>query len=145
MFGHGLNDWWDRIGIYPHNIFLELGCDAGAIAVIAFVMLLLFYAYESLRTRDATKILLSSACILYLVAAQFSGDIYDSRSLFIFGTILLARRGDEFRPPATTSQITPKVTRVTSATAANVGPTWSLHPATRLPPVTVECSPKPDP
>jgi O-antigen ligase len=131
FFGSGLNAWWDRIGIYPHNIFLELGCDAGVIAVFAFVVLLSFYVYESLRTRDPIKIVLSSACLLYLIAAQFSGDIYDSRSLFIFGTILLAGRADAPGPDVEASVVAPTVTRVKHAAAATIGPEWSLHPASR--------------
>tara|TARA_R110002049_G_scaffold27321_2_gene94050 strand:- start:143505 stop:144866 length:1362 start_codon:yes stop_codon:yes gene_type:complete len=131
FFGHGLASWWDRIGTYPHNIFLELGCDAGIVAVVAFTFLMSVYALEGYRCRDQIRIVVSSACLLYFVAAQFSGDIYDSRSLFIFGTILVARRGEESPNRVIRQSSETKVNLAKQATAIEAAPNWSLHPSSR--------------
>jgi len=129
LFGHGLASWWNRMGTYPHNIFLELGCDAGVVAVIAFVFLMLIYAWEGIRCRNQVRVIVTSACVLYFVAAQFSGDIYDSRSLFIFGTILVARRGAERMIPEDTTAAKKTVELAKPVVVMpRPRPSWSLHP-----------------
>ncbi len=87
ILGHGLNEWWTRIGGYPHNIFLELGCDAGMLAVFWMVSFCLLFAYRAVRCRTDSHRTVVCIALFYLIAAQFSGDIFDSRGFFCFGLI----------------------------------------------------------
>ena len=131
-FGHGLADWWDRLGTYPHNIFLELGCDAGVIAVAGFIFLMSLYFWVGVRCKDQTRIVLFGATVLYFVAAQFSGDIYDSRSLFLLGTILVAKGVEKPRQDQDSISTTAKKAElITEVKPLDLQPNWSLHPTSQ--------------
>lgn len=70
-------------GVYPHNIFLEIFTEGGAIGLtLLSLSLLLFFIYvkKYLDSLDAVTI---SSTIMILIATQVSGDLYDSRGLFI--------------------------------------------------------------
>jgi len=79
------------LGVYPHNLFLELWCDGGVVAVGTFVAALAA-AVASLRRRGWPDPLGSAVTAMFLVAAQVSGDLFDSRTLFV-GLVLSAVAG----------------------------------------------------
>ncbi len=90
LLGNGLNSWWDQLGTYPHNIFLEIGCDSGILGVGLFCIWLGFAIFSGLMSKTQTSKTIACVTLFYFMAAQFSGDIYDSRGLFYFGTLLTA-------------------------------------------------------
>lgn len=74
---------------YPHNLFLEVAAEGGAICLL----LLLAFGIAcvlSVHGRTPYARLAIGCAALSLVAAQFSGDIYDSRNVFIFGLMAVA-------------------------------------------------------
>lgn len=89
-FGHGLSDWWRRLETYPHNILLELGCDSGALGVGLFLVLLTLAFVNAWKSKTITAKSIACIALFYFLAAQFSGDIYDSRGLFFFCTFICA-------------------------------------------------------
>ena len=72
-----------RYGVYPHNIFLEV-LSEGGVAGVALLLLVLWRferVYWQNKKPDGAA---TAAFVLILVNTQFSGDLYDSRSLFVF-------------------------------------------------------------
>lgn len=71
-------------GPYPHNFFLEVFSEGGLLGVAALLPL---FAVSLLRAkrlgRRADGAALAAAAFM-LSAAQFSGDLYDTRGLFVF-------------------------------------------------------------
>lgn len=91
VFGHGLGGWRTLTGEnYPHNVFLELACEGGAIAVVLFTVWLGFVVWSFWTRRRTVDPACVAAFILFFVASQFSGDLYDSRAIFMFA--MLANR-----------------------------------------------------
>ena len=75
--------------VYPHNIFLETFCEGGLVGI---VLLLLFIGPAMLavaKRRPGPAPREYGAFIVVLLSAQFSGDLYDSRTVFVFATLLL--------------------------------------------------------
>ncbi|WNG39977.1 O-antigen ligase family protein [Archangium violaceum] len=71
------------LGVYPHNIFLEVFCEGGALglAFLGGVLLtFLLSALQRLRDLDGAT---AGAVVLVLLGSQSSGDLYDSRALFL--------------------------------------------------------------
>lgn len=76
---------------YPHNIFLELACETGLVGVALFVAAVTsIFALQWKARRDPSRDLLA-LWVLYLVAAQFSGDLFDSRAVFVLPVLLRER------------------------------------------------------
>ena len=74
-------------GWYPHNIFLETFSEGGMLG-LGFLSLFLSLSFLSFRRRGrGMASTLFCFWILLFVAAQFSGDLYDSRGLFLFPLI----------------------------------------------------------
>jgi len=88
LAGWGLAAFSMRIpGSYPHNIFLETFSEGGMLG-LGFLSLFIGLSFLSFRRRG--KGMASTffcLWILLFVAAQFSGDLYDSRGLFLFPLI----------------------------------------------------------
>lgn len=88
LLGHGLNEWWTRLESYPHNIFLELGCDAGVLGVFWMVLFCGIVASRAVRCRTGSCRTMACLALFFLIASQFSGDLFDSRGFFCYGLIV---------------------------------------------------------
>ncbi|AMA71684.1 O-antigen ligase family protein [Aneurinibacillus thermoaerophilus] len=85
---------------YPHNIFLEVMCELGAIGLAAFLIVLAVAAFATVRLMiskkkselsgmDVSLIATVITCFFFsLYAAQISGDLYDNRWVWLFGALL---------------------------------------------------------
>ncbi len=98
---------------HSHNLFLQIGCEAGIFALICFVLILLFRATEATRSvpiaRKSTVRLASSyslATLFALILFGFSDDIFSTFPIFylfwiVFGigsaVLLVAKREREDR------------------------------------------------
>lgn len=69
---------------YPHNVFLELGCEGGAAGLALGLLTALSLGIVIIDgwRRVAPEVL--AGLVLFFVASQFSGDLYDNRGLFLF-------------------------------------------------------------
>jgi O-antigen ligase len=76
---------------YPHNMILELLSEGGGIATLCFFCMLWFSIRELTRSRDGWSGALVSLFGTSLVCAQFSGDLYDSRNVFVFMMLAVYR------------------------------------------------------
>jgi O-antigen ligase len=81
--GLGLNGFHACNSIYPHNIFLEVTAEGGVIGL--FLLLNVGRTWWSAAKRDRLRMSWAtvSAFGLILCAAQTSGDLFDSRGVFI--------------------------------------------------------------
>ena len=91
---------------HAHNLFLQIMCDAGVVALVVFI-LLLFHYFRDLcaafcREKDLTSRLYQTAAVSgiagFLVQAMTDYSFYNYRVLFLFWAwlalgALLARRG----------------------------------------------------
>jgi len=87
LLGAGLSAFAGRgYGVYPHNLFLEIFSECGLVGLLLLTLVIYSFIsgiyYLKLTTPSVSTSL--AAIILFLVASQFSGDIYDNRNLFIF-------------------------------------------------------------
>jgi len=86
-------------GVYPHNIALEAFAEVGLVGV-TLLLLVLRRPLLALVTRDARLEPSTTAVfVLLLCAAQFSGDFYDSRGVFLLA-LLATPAGPASRPRA---------------------------------------------
>ncbi len=85
IFGHGFGATVvaqaPEIVLYPHNIFLELFAEVGPVLTLIVSVAMLFVAITAVRSGNRLFSLLSLYAFL---GAQFSGDLYNSRFLFVF-------------------------------------------------------------
>lgn len=97
IFGIGLGGFAVR-GIldYPHNLFLEAFCEGGVVGLSLLVLLLALPCRAFIVRRIGPGAREYATFALVLASAQFSGDFYDSRAVFIFGVlVVLMDRGSE--------------------------------------------------
>lgn len=89
IFGHGLGSFslissWD----YPHNLFMEVLAEFGIIGwILLFIPLLYLLIVSAVRWRYIDHCTLG-VFILFLIAAQVSGDIFDSRMVFLLPVLM---------------------------------------------------------
>jgi len=84
LFGVGLNAFAIRSGFpYPHNVFLEIFVEGGAVGLVLFLVMLGAVSRAFWRHRDMLHPASAAAFALVFTACQFSGDLYDSRGLFL--------------------------------------------------------------
>ena len=84
LAGVGLGGFMPITGwVYPHNIFLELTCEGGAVALGLFLAMLAAFGCTIYRMRERVHVTSLTALVMLLVASQFSGDLYDSRAIFL--------------------------------------------------------------
>ena len=69
---------------YPHNLFLEAFSEGGSIGLALLVGTIGIFVINSWRDRKLIDPFLAGAFILFFIASQFSGSLFDSRSVFIF-------------------------------------------------------------
>lgn len=91
LAGVGLNGFNSITGIaYPHNVFLELLCEGGLLALGLFAIAIIAYVFAMLKKRGQLDITSLIAFVMILVASQFSGDLYDSRAIFFLPLLIVA-------------------------------------------------------
>ena len=84
-FGKGLNAFSNEgLGRYPHNIFLEVFDEGGLVGLILIFLVMYSFTSHVMRYQASLDGPTAAALVLSIVAAQFSGDLYDSRAIFIF-------------------------------------------------------------
>ncbi len=71
------------LGVYPHNLFLEVFCEGGALGLALLGWVLLTFLRSALRGRRTINGATVGAVVLVLLGSQSSGDLYDSRALFL--------------------------------------------------------------
>ena len=98
VFGNGLNTYRDYFGIYPHNIFLELFAETGGVGVLLFLMLVYASLRPALHERLELETAVFSLWLGLLAAANFSGDLFDSRLLFLFLPLLVRPKASDPLP-----------------------------------------------
>lgn len=83
VFGWGLNGFWANSWIYPHNLFLEVSSEGGLVGLALLLVPILgwFFAWRMNRQRITAGSV--AAVVLVLMSAQTSGDLYDSRGVFM--------------------------------------------------------------
>jgi len=108
VFGYGTGASERALGIWPHNVFVEMAAEVGALGLLLFCLLLadsLFSARSVLRStqvRREDRVLVAAfvACLVFaLVEAQFSANIPFNASIWFFAGCLLASR-EVMRPTA---------------------------------------------
>lgn len=88
--GVGLGGFFAITGwSYPHNIFLELQCEGGLLATGLFIAAIAAFCFAMVKHRARLDVTSLTALIVIFVASQFGGDLYDSRSLFLFPLFVL--------------------------------------------------------
>jgi len=93
LFGAGLNSFAVRTGfVHPHNVFLEIFAEGGAIGLGLFLFMLAAVIGTFWKQRAALDPSSVAAFALIFVACQFSGDLYDSRGLFLFPMLAITAR-----------------------------------------------------
>jgi len=81
--GRGLAAFPARgLGVYPHNLFLEVFCEAGILGVALLLLALATGGAALLRRGGARDGATIAGLTLLFVSSQFSGDLYDSRGVF---------------------------------------------------------------
>lgn len=88
--GHGLGRFEETGWVYPHNLVLEAGVEGGlplALLVTVFLLWLMGRVW-TLRDNEWGRVLAVYTSFI-VVAAMFSGDVYDSRLVFILPSLAL--------------------------------------------------------
>ncbi|WP_224250277.1 O-antigen ligase family protein [Hyalangium gracile] len=76
-----------ELGVYPHNLFLEVFCEGGALGLALLGWVLLAFLLSAFRGRHGLDGATIGAAVLILIGSQSSGDLYDSRSLYLLLTL----------------------------------------------------------
>lgn len=89
-FGIGLDGFRYTVNTeYPHNIFLEVFAEGGAMGLVLlmiFIGSIVRHLWANRRRIDGPTL---SGCVAVLVAAQFSGDLFASRGVFLLALLAL--------------------------------------------------------
>lgn len=90
FFGSGLNSFEIMgYGIYPHNIFLEILVETGILGFLIFCSTILYFIFTTIKYRFNLHWPSIASVFLYFLSSQVSGDIYDSRALFLFAIMAI--------------------------------------------------------
>jgi O-antigen ligase len=94
-FGAGLGAFSGVYGDYPHNLMLESFAEGGAVGAGLLLLGLTIACGRFMRRRHLYDQFSVAAFALSLVTSQFSGDLFDSRGVFLF--LVLALSGPAMR------------------------------------------------
>jgi O-antigen ligase len=83
-YGWGLNGYRANSWTYPHNIVLEVMVEGGAIGILLLTNIGRVWWKDLRRNRYRVSRVALAGCALALTAAQTSGDLFDSRGVFLF-------------------------------------------------------------
>ncbi|MGH4023388.1 MAG: O-antigen ligase family protein [Pseudonocardiaceae bacterium] len=100
LFGGGLDSFYTRFGYsedlgYPHNLLVEVAATGGMVGLgllVAFTVSLV----RHVRPRGQVgpdQLAMLMGVIFVATAGMFSGDLYDSRFLWIFAVLAVNHRG----------------------------------------------------
>jgi O-antigen ligase len=109
------------LGVYPHNVFLEVFCEGGSIGLV--LLLLAFGLSVPPLMRGGRDGAVLAGLVLSFVASQFSGDYYDSRGVFAFLMIAVSLRREEAYEERKTGRpnVVPFGARVPASRGARAG------------------------
>jgi O-antigen ligase len=97
IFGWGLDGYRANSWNYPHNIFLEVAVEGGAIGVLLLLNIPRAWFQHVRHAKLPVSRSHLAALVLTFVAAQSSGDLFDSRGVFLMAALsippLAASRG----------------------------------------------------
>ncbi|MCY1044680.1 O-antigen ligase family protein [Corallococcus sp. bb12-1] len=71
------------LGVYPHNLFLEVFCEGGTVGLLFFAVVVGTFLRSAFLRRHGLDGATVGAAVLVLLGSQSSGDLYDSRALFL--------------------------------------------------------------
>lgn len=74
---------------YPHNLFLEAASEGGLVALSLLLTALVIISFKVRSLRSLEQQAMWSLGILYFIASQFSGSLYDTRFMWVFWAICL--------------------------------------------------------
>lgn len=97
------------LGVYPHNIFLEVFCEGGALGLAFLAWTLLTFLLSALRGRRGLDGATVGAVVLVLLGSQSSGDLYDSRALFLLMVMSSCTAAPRTEPASSPSIAQPAV------------------------------------
>ena len=90
VLGCGLGSFVSTGWPYAHNLFLEAWSEGGIVGVLLVLASVVSGLTAILRDAGEERAMLKGWFVLIVVAAQFSGDIFDSRAIFILPLLALA-------------------------------------------------------
>lgn len=92
VFGAGVGSFnytdFDVDFTYAHNIFLETASEGGIAGLVLLFMIPLSLLATVLKKQSKLSPFFTACAVLFVVASQFSGDLFDNRSIFIFALLL---------------------------------------------------------
>jgi O-antigen ligase len=112
------------LGVYPHNLFLEVFCEGGALGLAFLGWVALAFLYAALRGRRGLDGATTGAVVLILIGSQSSGELYDSRALFLLMMLASCTSAAGLRSASGTQ---PHGGSAHAAAAARLSP--AVHPA----------------
>jgi O-antigen ligase len=96
IVGTGLGDFaYGGVHFYPHNLLLEIFSESGLVGVALFFLATLVAFHHIGCHRQRVDAATAAGLALFFVASQFSGDLYDSRSIFVFMLLCFVRKREE--------------------------------------------------
>jgi O-antigen ligase len=113
LFGWGLDGFRANSWNYPHNIFLEVMVEGGAVGLLLFLNVFRAWRGQCRRSNLRTPSVSLVALALTVTAAQTSGDLFDSRGIFLM--LALAT------PPRLLTTVQNRLRRLTPALASRPG------------------------
>lgn len=103
-FGGGTTAFADISSFaYPHNLLLEGTCTGGWIGGVLALLFIAAFIVSLGKRRDSCRSLLTGLFMVLLSSAMFSGDLFDSRGLFLLTAIALAWTPESPEPHPDTS------------------------------------------
>lgn len=94
LFGQGLGSYYQTLGIYPHNIFLEVLLNSGAVGMCIFLPLIIYSIVLLYKNRNTAYSYLCILPIYMIVVSNFSGSMFDFRYYF-FWIIVITQMMDK--------------------------------------------------
>jgi O-antigen ligase len=83
VFGWGLNGYRANSWTYPHNMFLEVIVEGGCVGLLLLLNVARGWCSQVMRSRFQVPRVPVAALALAFTAAQTSGDLFDSRGVFL--------------------------------------------------------------
>jgi O-antigen ligase len=71
------------LGVYPHNLFLDVFCEGGTLGLLFLGWVLFAFLRAAFRERRGLDGATVAGAVLVLIGSQSSGDLYDSRALYL--------------------------------------------------------------